>query len=80
MSIFTVGQHCVIHVSLNERGGGEVQPALAALALATTVNHQTGLGKIKWDSQWSVVTGIQPELGEIFTRGGRGGQTVLEDG
>ena len=59
VSIFTVGQHCVIHVSLNERGGGEVQPALAALALATTVNHQTGLGKIKWDSQsvrQSVVT------------------------
>ena len=75
MSIFTVGQHCVIHVSLNERGGGGAQPALSA-----TVNQQTGLGKIKWDSQWSVVTGIQPELGEIFTRGGRGGQTVLEDG
>ena len=75
--VFLLLANTVLFMSVWMRGGGSggVQPALSA-----TVNQQTGLGKIKWDSQWSVVTGIQPELGEIFTRGGRGGQTVLEDG
>ena len=49
------------------RGGGVVWPALAALS--TTVNHQTGFGKIKWDSQsvW-VVTGTA-RVGRDFYQG-----------
>ena len=53
VSIFTVGLSCVIHVSLNGRRGGEGGVA----TLATSGHQQTGLAKIKWDSEWTVVTG-----------------------
>ena len=54
--VFLLLANTVLFMSVWMRGGGEgrgeVQPALST----TTVNQQTGLGKIKWDSQ-SVVTG-----------------------